>query len=247
LTSTVRTLPYDRIVKDTTVSDRELRAAGVAGLAGTALLAIALLLPGAPPRTDEPSHEIVEFALTHRSVLLLGTYLAALATLGLLWLIAGASRFLRATTQQVVLVAGVLSGVLGLVFVLAGVVIVSGLVLEAVRSRDPVLVRAVTDTSNILIQVGLIGLGGFAIAAARAGSTARLLSRWIVWLGTLAGFVVVATSLPPLLVQSGAWQFGGVGAIAGAGPLAAWLVAFALCMARRGLPLDGPTASTASV
>jgi hypothetical protein len=208
------------------------RCAGFAGLAGTVLLAVSLLLPGAPPRTDEPSGQILAFAVAHRSVLLLGTFFAALAMLGLLWFIAGAWRALRGTGDDAVLAAGAFAGVAGLVFVLAGVVVVSGLVLEAIRSRDLVLVRVITDTSNILIQVGLIGLGGFAVATAFAGRTHQLMPRWAMWLGGFAAIVVVGSSLPALLAQTGAWQLGGAAALASIGPLIVWVVALAIRMTR---------------
>jgi hypothetical protein len=218
-------------------SERGFRGAGMAGLAGTVLLAVALFLPGAPPRTDEPSREILGFALAHRSMLLLGAYLAALGALGLAWLIAGGWRMLRDSERETLLGAGVASGVIGLVLILSGVVVVSGLVLEAVRARDLALVRIVTDTSNILLQVGLIGLAGFALAASLAGQAKRLLPHWMVSLGVLGAIIVTVTSLPPLLAESGAWQFGGPIALAGSAPLGAWFVSLALLMARGSLQL----------
>lgn len=208
------------------------RDAGLAGLGGTLLLAVSLLIPGAPPRTDEPSRQILAFALAHRSVLLLGSFFAALAMLGLFWFIAGVWRALRGTADETVLAAGAFAGAAGVVFVLAGIVIVSGLLLEAVRSRDLVLVRFVTDTSNILIQVGLIGLGGFALATALAARTHQLMPRWAVWLGVGGAIIVVGSSLPALLAQSGAWQLGGAAALVSIGPLMAWFLALAIRMTR---------------
>jgi hypothetical protein len=167
----------------------------------------------------------------------LGAYLAALGALGLAWLIAGGWRMLRDSERETLLGAGVASGVIGLVLILSGVVVVSGLVLEAVRARDLALVRIVTDTSNILLQVGLIGLAGFALAASLAGQAKRLLPQWMVSLGVLGAIIVAVTSLPPLLVESGAWQFGGPIALAGSAPLGAWFVSLALLMARGSLQL----------
>jgi hypothetical protein len=226
--------------------DRRTRVAGLAGFAGTGLLAVALLLPGVPPRTDEPSRQILAFALAHRTELLLGTFFAALAMLGLLWFIAGVWRALQGAADETVLAAGALAGAAGLVFVLMGVVVVSGLVLEAVRSGDLVLVRIVTDTSNILIQVGLIGLGGFAIATVLAGRTHELMPRWVVWLGALAAILVVGISLPALLAQGGAWQFGGAAALASIGPLMVWFVALAISMMRLPAKRSSRVAATAS-
>jgi hypothetical protein len=241
-------VPYDRMATNTVVSQpppalsrhagtasrSPIRLAGSAGIAGLLLLSIALFLPGLPPRTDEPTRKILSFALAHRSELLVGAFLTPIALFGLLWMLAGVWRLLAGSDQDPLLLGGVLSGSLGLVLVVASVGLVAGLVLEAARGHDLVLVRFVTDSADIVTQIGLLLAGGFVLASSLAGRARGALPDWLVGLGLFATLVIAATSLPAMIVSGGPWQAGGFGALAGTGPLIAWFAVVAIRMARSG-------------
>jgi hypothetical protein len=214
--------------------ERTYRFAGAAGLLGVALLAVALFLPGAPPRSDQPASQIAALALEHRNELTLGSVIALVGAGFLAWFIAGLLVSLRSTGRPIVLAAAGAAAIAGVLLVVIGVVVVSGLVLETINSGDDDLVRLVTDTSNIVIQMGLVALAGFVVAVSvvapgRSGFMVR-------FLGIGGAAAIAGSSIPPLIVTSGPWQFGGVAAVACTTPMMAWFLVTAGLMTRRSMP-----------
>jgi hypothetical protein len=145
-------------------------------------------------------------------------------------------------TARVAVTRACSGGVVGVVLLLAGMAVVSGVALGSESRSDPGVVRASIDVSNVLIGLSRFGFAMLILGVVSAGGHTALLSARMRTLGTLAALVVVLSALPPLLADEGAWQYGGLGDVAGGVPATLWLIWLSLVMLTR---LSRPIAGTA--
>ena len=125
----------------------------------------------------------------------------------------------------------VAGGLMAAVMLLTGISAPSAAALGAARMSDPALVRAAIDAGNVLLETSKLGLAILVLAVACAGWRG-LLDRRAVWVGLVAGAVLVASTLPPFLADRGVWQFGAIPDVATAVPAALWVVWLSLLIAR---------------
>jgi hypothetical protein len=209
------------------------RTSVFAGPLGVVLLAIALLLPGAPVRTDQPVTEIAHMLASQRIAFALSIFLAGLGLLFFCVFAASLYRFMAAANQPLAGLAAAAATVTGVVLILVGMSVLTGLTLHpAVTSSDGLaVVRGAADTGNLIV-----GLAKFAFAAAILCvivDATDLLSRTMRATGAVAAVLLLSSALPPLLAHSGIGQFGGPVDLIGSGLALLWILALSVVVGAR--------------
>jgi hypothetical protein len=208
------------------------RAGGIAGVVGIALILAALFLPGPAPKTSDSIGHLSSVLVDRRSAFLAGTFLAGLGEFALLWFL-GALRDALGEDAAGLATTAVAGGLVGSIFMVTGIAIVSGFALVAAPLAQPALVRAVTDIGNVLVGMGKFGLAAMVLASALAARRRQHIGNRGLQLAVVAVVVAVASALPPLLANTGVWQFGGPVDLAGGVALGVWLAWFSLTVVTR--------------
>ena len=207
------------------------RLEAVTGLAFVALMSVALLLPGQPPKAEDSIETITALLLDRRSAFLVGGYVAGLALMAYLWFLGGVQNYLRARGADGIGGAASAGGVFAITAMLLGMAMFSGVAFVAARLGDPPLVRALTDTGNIAIETSKFGFAVFVLAVSSAGAASGVLPRWLVRLG-VASVPVMLVSAVALFVDHGVFQFGAAIDLGGAVPALVWIVCLSVVMLR---------------
>jgi hypothetical protein len=198
----------------------ERRWAALAGVGYVVLTVIGDLLPGAPPKLDDPARKITAFFLDHHRSVLVGAALTGIAVALFVWLVAALARELRAAGQQgfavVALAAGVAGAALG-----AAADTAYGALAQIADGGDPDVVRATYLMSGFLIErafwfgalltlvAGLAALGG--------------LTRWYAWTSLAATPLLALGGLS--VKQSGFFGVGSDMALIAFVALLVWVLA----------------------
>jgi hypothetical protein len=207
-----------------------LAAAG-AGPAGVILLAVALLLPGAPVRTDEPVIHIARMLVTQRTAFALSTFLAGLGLLAFCIFAAALYRFMASADRRLAGLAAAVAMVSGVVLIVLGMSAFSGLTLNPVYATtgELAVVRAAADTGNVIIGFAKFAFAGMILCviadAPNITGTAMRVT------GAVAAVVVLCSALPPLLATGGIGQFGGPVDLVGSALALLWILAFSVVVA----------------
>ena len=216
-----------------------LTAAAGAGPVGMALLSVALLLPGAPPRTDQPVAEIAHMLATEHVEFALSTFLAGLGLLAICIFAASLYRFMAEADRRLAGLAAAMALVAGVVLIVVGMGVLSGLTLHPLDATagELAVVRAATDTGNVIIGLAKFAFAGMILcvivgAPGITGTTLRAT-------GAIAAVVLLCSALPPLLAAGGVGQFGGALDLVGSGLALLWVLAFSLVVAG-GVPRSTP-------
>jgi hypothetical protein len=207
------------------------RTFAFAGPVGVVLLAVALLLPGAPVRTDQPVAEIARMLATQRISFALSIFLAGLGLLAFCIFAASLYRFMASADRRLAGLAAAVAMVSGVLLIVVGMSAFSGLTLNPVYATagELAVVRAAADTGNVIIGLAKFAFAGMilcVIAGAPniAGTTMRIT-------GAVAAVVLLCSALPPLLSAGGIGQFGGALDLIGSGLALLWILAFSLVVA----------------
>jgi len=201
-------------------TQRRLEAA--TGLAFVVLMSVALVLPGQPPKAQDSIETISALLLDRRWAFLVGSYVAGLAVMAYLWFLAGVRDYLRARGADRLGGAACAGGVFAITVMLVGMAMFSGVAFVAARLGDPPLVRALTDTGNMAIEMSKFGFAVFVLAVSSSGRERGGLPRWLVQLG-IASVPVMLVSAIALFVDHGVFQFGGLVDLGGAVPALVWI------------------------
>jgi hypothetical protein len=208
------------------------------GIVAMALFVVGFLLPGAPPKADDPVPKITTFFVDHRSDILAGDALLALGAVFFLWWLGSLRSYLRAGEggEGRLSAAAFGGGVLGTSLTIAGAAVLSGIVFKVAKLGDPLLNRAMFDVAGNLFATAGVGfavlLGAAACSAARSGA----LPAWAYWLGTLAALAQLV-SVAAIFASSGFLAGGGAIAPIAFFLAAIWVVAVSvLMMQRNGVP-----------
>ena len=201
------------------------------GLAFLALMSVALFLPGQPPKAQDSIETITGVLLNRRRAFLVGSYVAGLAAMAYLWFLGGVRDYLRARGADGLGVAACAGGVFAITVMLLGMAMFSGVAFVAARLGDPPLVRALTDTGNIVIETSKFGFAVFVLAVSSSGCEPGALPRWLVRLG-IASVVLMLVSAVALFLDHGVFQFGGLIDPGGAVPVLVWIGGLSVVMLR---------------
>ncbi len=201
------------------------------GLAFVALVSVALILPGQPPKAEDSIQTITALLVDRRAAFLVSGYVAGLAVMAYLWFLGGVRDHLRGRGVDGLDGVASAGGVFAVTVMLLGMAMFGGVAFAAARLGDPPLVRAFTDTGNIAIEMSKFGLAVFVLAVSSAGASSGALPGWLVRLG-IASVPMMLVSAVALFVDHGVFQFGGAIDLGGAVPALVWIVALSVVMLR---------------
>jgi hypothetical protein len=159
---------------------RAHRLGGVAGILFVVLAAVALALPGSPPKADEVG-EIGTFLADKRDEILASNYVLGVAFVFYL-LFVGALRSRLAATDRDGLRSGstMLAGAATTTaMILAGAAVLSGAVFQVGAAGDVNLNHALYDVSSDLFVASGFGLAAFFVGAAVAIASSGALPSWL--------------------------------------------------------------------
>jgi len=210
------------------------RLGALTGIAGIVFYIVGVLLPGSAPKPDAATGQVVIYFADHRSTILFGFALQAVALALLLCFLGELRTVIAGTGGSAVPLASAMAAawVVLLTIIAAALLPAIALVWRGVPAGDPGLVRLAYDmetlgTYAVAAMVALVAVGIPSLVIWRTG----ILPRWLAVLGVVEVCVNVA-ELAGLSSRHGAFTGGYV---AGVGPLvwALWVASANVCMARR--------------
>jgi hypothetical protein len=199
------------------------------GAAFAILMAVALFLPGQPPRASDDAETIVAILTDRRTAFLVSGYVAGFAAMAYLWFLGSVRDYLGGRGPAGLARTASAGGVFAITLLLLGMLMFNGTAFAAARLGDPTLVRAFTDTGNSVIETSKFGFAVFVLALSRCGAASGLLPRWLTRFGALSALLMVGSAVA-LFVDHGILQFGGVVDIAGGVPAFLWITALSVVM-----------------
>jgi hypothetical protein len=208
------------------------RTFALAGPVGVVLLAVALLLPGAPVRTDQPVAEIARMLATQRIAFGLSVFLAGLGLLAFCIFAASLYRFMAAADRRLGGLAAAMATVTGVVLIVVGMSALTGVALNpAYASPDELgVVRAAADTGNVIIGLAKFAFAGMILCVITDTSDINPRMRVA---GVATAIVLLGSALPPLLATSGVGEFGGPVDLIGSGLALLWTFALSVLVTAR--------------
>jgi hypothetical protein len=211
------------------------RIAWASGAVFVLLLGVALFLPGAPPKANDPASDIAATLLDKRTEILVGMYIAGLALIALLCF-ASTVRFWLASSagdRGALLATMAFSGLLsGLLLTLVGMLFFYGAAYKVAGGGELALVRALTDAGNAAIELTKFPFAAFIGAVSIAARDHKLLPGWLTATGSAIAVILVATAIP-LIAEGSFTQFGGGLDLLGGAPAFAWILLLSIVMARQ--------------
>lgn len=202
------------------------------GAIGIALVFVALFLPGPPPKTDDTAAALTANLVEHRAALVDGILIAAVGVMALLWFFGVLAETLaRHTGAPAFARAAAVGGVVGTLLIFVGMLLFSGTAFRAAGMGDQAVIRATVDTGNMLIETGKYGFAVLIAATCASLSRTDLLSRRMVLTGAIAAVILVLSTIPPFLADSGVGQFGGGIDVLGGIPGFAWIIGLSVQLA----------------
>ena len=201
------------------------------GALAAILFLAAFAIPGKPPAPDEPTARIAEYLGDHRSAILAGDVLIAVAAAAFIWFLGILRGHLAESGEELLSTAAALGGGIGTAIIAAGAALQVGLVLNSAGS-DQDIVRIGFDSYNALITIAGGGLAVAAGAAALSGARSAALPVWAVRTGLVTGALQVVT-LPGLFAEDGFFAAGGPMALLAFLAVSAWFISVSLFLVRR--------------
>ena len=204
------------------------------GILGMALLSIALVLPGPPPKASDSAASLQASLVHHRSAFVNGVLLAAVGLMALLWFVGVLTATLRSyeladSARPAIALAG---GVAGVMLIFVGMVLFSGIAFKVAEMGDHFVVRAAVDTGNMLIEGSKFAFAVLIFATCGPGLMGSRLSPKFVTAGQVAGALLVLSAFPAFLTDRGVGQFGGPIDLGGTVPGFLWLALLSLVLAQ---------------
>jgi hypothetical protein len=202
--------------------------AGGAGPVGVVLLAVALLLPGAPVRTDQSVTEIAHMLGTERVVFALSTFLAGLGLLAFCIFAGSLYRVMASADHRLAGLGAAVAAVCGVVLIVIGMSALSGLALNPAYTTpgELAVVRAAADTSNVIIGLAKFAFAGMILCVIAGAPNITGITMRVT--GAMAAVMLLCSALPPLLAASGVGQFGGPVDLVGSGVALLWILVFSV-------------------
>jgi hypothetical protein len=215
-------------------------AAASTGPVGVILLAVALLLPGAPVRTDQPVSQLARMLVTQRTAFALSIFLAGLGLLAFCIFAASLYRYMASANRRLAGLAAAVAMVSGVILIVVGMSAFTGLTLNPVYATagDLAVVRAAADTGNVIIGLAKFTFAGMILCVIAGAPDITGTAMRVT--GAVAAVVLLCSALPPLLAAGGIGQFGGPLDLIGSGLALLWILAFSVLVTTRVQRLTQP-------
>jgi hypothetical protein len=205
--------------------------AALSGLAFALLDAIALFLPGSPPRASETSREIAATLASHRGEVLVGMYVAGASVIALLFFLGWVRGWLaRERADEGPTTVAIGGAIVGMGAQLVGLLLFYGAAYQVAGQHQDAIVRALTDGGNAAVEISKFGFAALIVGICLAGR--RALPTIVFRIGMLSAAVLTVSAIS-LFSEGHLTQFGGAVDIAGAAPAMLWLPAFSVALFRR--------------
>jgi hypothetical protein len=208
----------------------------LSGAVGAALVFTALFLPGPPPKANDAATVLTADLVQHRTALVAGMLLAGTGFMALVWFIGVLGGALRRHEDPgaPLSLAAVAGGVVGVILLLVGMLVFSGVTFRAASMGNAAVVRAAVDSGNMLIEASKYG---FAVLILATCAAKGLVSPRFAAAGVVSAAILVLSTFPPFLVDHGVGQFGGGIDVLGGMSGFVWIVALSVNMARPSVAL----------
>lgn len=220
-------------------ADAPLAAEGAAGLVAAVLFLGGFGLLATPPTPDQAPAELGGYLAGHRTEVFAATIALGAGSCLFFWYLSGVRRLLGNGAEPSLPTGAVMAAALATGLVLAGMSLLSALVL---RDTGRELALLGFDMFNALVTMGGFGFGFSLVAAAAAGHRGAALPRGLVAAGLAIGPVQLLT-IPGLFVESGFFAPLGPMALIAFWLLTAWYAAVAVRMVRRARRTPAPSAA----
>lgn len=211
-------------------SSNTRRRWALCGLVFVILDAVALFLPGAPPKASDSAAHIAGVLTTHRPQVMAGMYISGLALIALVFFLGALRTWLDRIGADPALVLAASGGaLLAMAVQLVGLLLFYGATFKVAGQHHDPLVRALTDGGNAAVELSKFGFAAFILAVCLAARH-ELAARFIA-LGLAATGLLLASAIA--LVSEGSFaQFGGGLDLIGAAPGVLWIAALAVLASR---------------
>jgi len=207
------------------------RSAAVSGLIFVALDAVALFLPGSPPKASESAGHIAAALASHRAQLLVSMYVAGLAVIALLLFLASVrSWLLEEQGDDGLTIAAVGGAIVGIGAQLVGMMLFYGATFKVAGQHQDALVRALTDAGNAGVELGKFGFAAFVAGVCLAG---RQSLPAIVFRAGLASAALLTVSAVSLFSEGALTQLGSGLDVVGGAPALLWMLVLSIVLLRR--------------
>lgn len=229
------------------VADAKGRRFDAATGIGFAILAfIGFLLPGQPPKADDPASKIVSFASDHHGSILTGDFLVGVSAVLFLWFVGSLRSYLRSGEggEGRLSAAAFGAGVAGIALLLAGVALFNTMTfkLAGTPGADPNVIRALFDASSALFAMASFAFAVFLAAASCSAARSGSLPPWAYWSGSAVAVIQLAAAIS-LVAKSGFFATGGALSIIAPVLAILWVLVISVVMVRRdGVPPEPRTA-----
>jgi hypothetical protein len=216
--------------------DRVRRLGGLAGIVFVVTGAVALVLPGTPPKADE-SEKVGSFFADKHDQILAGNYIVGIAFVFFLLFAAALRSHLGAVDRDGLRPGAVLlpGAAVGTALVLAGAAVLDGAVFQVAAADDRNLNVALYHVSSQLFSAAGFGLAAFFVGAGMAIATTRALPNALAPTAIALG-VLNAIAPVTFFADSGFFAIGGEFGFVVPALSLLWIVAASVAMLRRRAP-----------
>jgi hypothetical protein len=218
-----------------------VRYVPLSGLGFVALDAVALFLPGPPPRASDSAPDIAHALATHRSAILASMFVAGLAVVALVAFLGSVGAWVERTRADHGLAITAIAGAsLGMAAQLVGMLLVYGAAFQVAGRHEYAIVRALTDGGNAGIEMSKFGFAAFIAGVCLAGH--HVLRPVFFRAGLVAALALVVSAIP-LFSEGRLTEFGGGVDIAGGLPGVVWIAVLSWMLARSAALSHGESGS----
>jgi hypothetical protein len=210
---------------------RRRKLAAISGLAFVGFDAVALFLPGSPPKASDSAGQIADTLASHRSEVLAAMYVAGLTVIALLLFVGSVRSWLaRQSADDGLTVAAIGGAIVGIGAQVVGMLLFYGAAFKVAGQHQNALVRALTDGGNAGIEISKFGFAAFIAGVCLAGRQALPV---VVFRGGLVSAVALTLSAVSLFSEGQLTQFGGGLDLLGTAPAIVWIAALSVLLGRR--------------
>jgi hypothetical protein len=172
------------------------RSLALAGIVGVVLLAVSALIPGSPPKPDDPVAKIGSFLVDNGDQIRWAGFIGALGAIVLLGWVGAVWRLMRRAEggAPMLAVAGAAGAVLALALASTSAVLLSVMAIVGPVQLGASNTRTLYLLSNNLLAAGAMGFALFVGAFATVIIQTAVLPRVLGWLGAVIAVVFVAAA-----------------------------------------------------